>query len=111
MSVLSIDRALSRRERERIARGLVFPVVCRRCHIITGTSPEKDRPGLCHACNWALMFEEHDPRNANKAQNKTEAAEVLTEGASILSASSNSLPGDVQSPSVSASGFETDNEF
>jgi hypothetical protein len=52
-----------------------------------------------------------DPRSANRNQKRVQLAEVLTEGASILSASSNSLPGDVQAPSVSASEFETDIEF
>jgi hypothetical protein len=52
-----------------------------------------------------------DPRAANRNQKRMQLAEVLTDGASILPASSNSLPGGVQEPSVDASEFETDIQF
>jgi hypothetical protein len=45
-----------------------------------------------------------DPRSANRNQKRRQVAEALTEGTSILPASSDrSLPGGVQAPSVSDS--------
>jgi hypothetical protein len=89
--------------------GIVYwPIHCRRCNLVTGKSREKGVTVLCHSCNWAEAFEEaSDPRVANAGQKRTEAAEVLTDGASVLPASSATrLPGGVHAPSVSTSEGE-----
>ena len=85
-----------------------WPIHCRRCNSVTGKSREKGVTVLCHSCNWAEAFEEAaDPRVANSGQKRVEAAEVLTDGASVLPASSATrLPGGVHAPSVSTSEGE-----
>ena len=105
---LSPDRGLTRADKRRIARGFAYPVTCRRCGLITGLSTVAGCATLCHACNWAEAFEEKatvEPRfGARPIQKLRDYAEVLTEGTSILPASSDrSLPGGVQAPSVSTS--------
>lgn len=114
-SELSPTRALNDRERVRIDKGLAFPVVCRRCGVYTGTSPERGRLVLCPPCNWKEAFElaeVQDPRTANAGQARVRLAEVFTDGASILPASSeDSLPGGVQEPSVNTSGLTFEEDF
>lgn len=69
-------------------------IVCKNC------GAQSDEP----CAEWCATS---DPRSANRTQKLAARSESLTNGASILSASSETrLPGDVQAPSVNDSDVQ-----
>jgi len=85
-----------------------YPVVCRRCTLVTGSSPDKGKTVLCHACSWAVIFEEklstEPPYGSRPTELCRELAGVLTEAHPHLAiGSANSLPDGVVRASVNAS--------
>lgn len=86
---LAADRALNATERDQLARGVAKAVTCVRCGLITGViaarwfDPARFIKHLCHACNWAVQFEEAQTKESygpRREQKRVEFAGVLTEG-------------------------------